>query len=65
MRRSRSYDPTKFDLSTPCPECGYRIPPSELMRLDNERMRCPECQHDVPIPAKGNNGTAVPIKREG
>jgi hypothetical protein len=65
MRRSRSYDPTKFDLSTQCPECGYKIQPHELLRIDGERIHCPHCKRDVVIPAKGGIGTAVPIKNEG
>jgi hypothetical protein len=60
MRRSRRIDPKSFDLTTPCPECGYKTPPNEMMRLDNERMRCPA--QDVLIPQKGVNvGTAMPI----
>jgi hypothetical protein len=38
MRRNR-VDPKSFDLTTPCPKCGYKIPPNELMRLDREHIR--------------------------
>ena len=31
------------DLETPCTQCHDPIPPSEIMRLDFERMRCPRC----------------------
>ena len=46
MRRAKP-DPTKFDLTFPCPECGYRIKPSELLRVDGEKVRCPACKKDV------------------
>jgi Zn finger protein HypA/HybF involved in hydrogenase expression len=31
------------DLETPCTQCHYPIPPSEIMHLDFHRMRCPRC----------------------
>ena len=46
MRRTRT-DPTIFDLTFPCPECGYKIKPSEILRVDGERVRCPACKRDV------------------
>jgi hypothetical protein len=62
MRRNRRFDPTKFDLTTECPECHYKVPPAEMMRLDSERMRCPSCKQDVMVPTKGAaSGTAVPM----
>jgi ribosomal protein S27AE len=30
-------------LNTVCPACGYSITPSEVLRVDFERMRCPKC----------------------
>jgi ribosomal protein S27AE len=30
-------------LNALCPECHYSIPPSEIVRLDFERIRCPKC----------------------
>ena len=51
MRR-RKADPKSFDLTTPFPECGYKIPPAEMMRLDREHMRCPKCGNAVKIPTK-------------
>jgi DNA-directed RNA polymerase subunit RPC12/RpoP len=60
MRRSRRIDPKSFDLTTECPECHYKIPPSELLHVDGERIRCPHCKQDVLLPTKGNTGTAVP-----
>jgi ribosomal protein S27AE len=30
-------------LNTVCPKCGYSISPAQIMRIDSERMRCPEC----------------------
>ena len=30
-------------LNALCPECQYSIPPSEIVRLDFERIRCPKC----------------------
>ena len=62
MRHSRRLDPNSFDLTTSCPECGYKIPPNEMMRLDTERMRCPNCKRDVMVPTKSGKraGTDSP-----
>lgn len=49
MRRGQKTDPKSFDLTTPCPSCGYRVPPSEMVRLDFELMRCPMCGKDVRV----------------
>ena len=32
-----------FDFSVPCPLCGYKIQPNELMRLASHIIRCPKC----------------------
>jgi len=32
-----------FDFSLPCPLCGYKIQPSELMRLAARITQCPKC----------------------
>jgi predicted RNA-binding Zn-ribbon protein involved in translation (DUF1610 family) len=32
-----------FDFSLPCPLCGYKIQPNELMRLESHIIRCPKC----------------------
>jgi Zn-finger nucleic acid-binding protein len=32
-----------FDFSLPCPLCGYRIQPNELMRLASHIIQCPKC----------------------
>jgi predicted Zn finger-like uncharacterized protein len=42
MRRPRP-DPTKFDLTFRCPECGYKIKPSEIRFVDGEHVKCPQC----------------------
>ena len=44
MRRSGKIDLSKFDLTAPCPACGYRIPPSELLHVDGIHIRCPKCK---------------------
>jgi uncharacterized Zn finger protein len=33
----------RFDLSLPCPLCGYKIQPSEVVRLASHLIRCPQC----------------------
>jgi len=50
-RRSRT-DVSKIreSLQTICIECGYSIAPIDLVRLDNERVRCPACGKDF-VPA--------------
>jgi len=52
MRRNR-VDPKSFDLTTPCPQCGYKIPPAEMMRLDRKHMHCPKCGKDVKVTTEG------------
>ena len=32
-----------FDFSLPCPHCGYKIQPNELMRLASHIIQCPKC----------------------
>jgi rubredoxin len=34
-----------FDFSLPCPACGYKIPPNQLMRLASHTIQCPACRH--------------------
>ena len=52
MRRARS-DPKTFDLTYPCPVCGYKIPPREILHVDGQNIRCPQCGKNVPyLPAK-------------
>ena len=33
----------EFDLSLPCPMCGYKIQPNELVRLGSHVIKCPKC----------------------
>jgi len=42
MRRTRT-DPKTFDLTFPCPHCGYKIPPREIVLTDGEHVKCPKC----------------------
>lgn len=44
MAPQRIYDPAMF--LTRCTSCGYFIEPSDLLRMDAERVRCPQCGHD-------------------
>ena len=44
--RVRRVDPRSFDLSTPCPLCGYRIRPAEILLTGWSLMRCPSCGRD-------------------
>jgi predicted RNA-binding Zn-ribbon protein involved in translation (DUF1610 family) len=30
-------------LNTPCPKCGYAIPPAEIRRVDFDNIRCSKC----------------------
>ena len=34
---------SSYDFNTPCMHCGYRIPPRELLPVDGERVKCPQC----------------------
>jgi hypothetical protein len=42
--RSRRIDPRSFDLTLPCPLCGYDIPPAEILRLAFDIVQCPVCK---------------------
>lgn len=44
LMRSRRVDPKSLDLTTPCPLCGYRIPPAEILRVGYHLVKCPRCQ---------------------
>jgi predicted RNA-binding Zn-ribbon protein involved in translation (DUF1610 family) len=43
---TRKIDQAKVlaSLTTPCPKCGYAIPPNETQRVSFTEMRCPKCQ---------------------
>jgi ribosomal protein S27AE len=30
-------------LDTTCTECGHSFPPSEILRIDFDTMKCPKC----------------------
>jgi uncharacterized Zn finger protein len=32
-----------LDLSQPCPLCGHKIQPNELVRLASHTIKCPKC----------------------
>ena len=42
-REKINLEKIKASLFTLCTECGYKIPPAELRRIDGERYRCPKC----------------------
>jgi len=43
----------RASLNTICTECGYSIAPSEIMRIDFYRMKCPKCGAVFdPVPKK-------------
>jgi predicted RNA-binding Zn-ribbon protein involved in translation (DUF1610 family) len=41
--RQKSRKLPDFDLSTTCTECGEKIQPPQIVRLDFDRQRCPYC----------------------
>jgi len=42
-RKKINLDKVKASLATPCPHCGYQIPPAELRRISSTQVRCPKC----------------------
>jgi hypothetical protein len=34
----------RFDLSVPCPLCGHKIQPNELVRLASHLIQCSQCK---------------------
>jgi hypothetical protein len=51
MRRSGRVVVTAADLATICTACQYPIPPSEIVHVDGERLRCPKCEAEF-VPAR-------------
>jgi predicted RNA-binding Zn-ribbon protein involved in translation (DUF1610 family) len=46
-RRSKlTPEQIRSTLFTPCTQCGYKIQPSELLRVDGRLCRCPHCGVD-------------------
>lgn len=43
--RARRIDPRPFALFLPCPLCGYRIPPAQILRVGWDQVQCPACRH--------------------
>jgi predicted RNA-binding Zn-ribbon protein involved in translation (DUF1610 family) len=43
-RKKINLEKVKASLATPCPQCGYQIPPAELRRVDFEQVQCPKCK---------------------
>jgi hypothetical protein len=37
-----------FDLSQPCPLCGHKIQPNELVRLASHEIKCAKCGGMIP-----------------
>jgi predicted Zn finger-like uncharacterized protein len=42
-RKKINLEKVKALLATPCPHCGYQIPPAELRRINTTQVRCPKC----------------------
>jgi ribosomal protein S27AE len=44
MTRKINLEKVLASLTTPCPKCGYAIPPNETRRISFTEMKCPKCQ---------------------
>ncbi|MGB8784361.1 MAG: hypothetical protein WCD02_14675 [Terriglobales bacterium] len=42
-RKKINLEKVLASLATPCPHCGYQIPPAEVRRVSFTQMRCPKC----------------------
>jgi predicted Zn finger-like uncharacterized protein len=42
-RRSIDLEKIRASLNTVCPHCNAGIPREDQSRVDNERMKCPNC----------------------
>jgi hypothetical protein len=50
---ARKIDLSGFKFDDTCPNCGKDIHPSQMLRLDSERKRCPHCGGEYTVtPAK-------------
>jgi predicted RNA-binding Zn-ribbon protein involved in translation (DUF1610 family) len=43
----------RASLNTRCVLCGYEIPPSKILHVDMEQLRCPKCGKDFVPERKG------------
>jgi predicted Zn finger-like uncharacterized protein len=42
-RRKLDREQILASMNVKCPLCGAQLPPNKQMRIDFERMRCPDC----------------------
>jgi predicted RNA-binding Zn-ribbon protein involved in translation (DUF1610 family) len=42
-RRKINLEKVLASLATPCPHCGYQIPPAEIQRPTSGQVTCPKC----------------------
>jgi predicted RNA-binding Zn-ribbon protein involved in translation (DUF1610 family) len=42
-RKKIDLEKVMASLGTPCPQCGYQIPPAEVRRISMTQVRCPKC----------------------
>jgi predicted RNA-binding Zn-ribbon protein involved in translation (DUF1610 family) len=42
-RRKIDLAKVRTSLATPCPHCGYQIPPAEIQRPTSGQVQCPSC----------------------
>ena len=58
-RRKINLEAVRASLSTICTECGYLVPPNEIMRIDFDRQEVPEVWYG--ISAEEENGRRLLI----
>jgi ribosomal protein S27AE len=42
-RKKINLEKVLASLATPCPQCGYQIPPAEVRLVSSTQMLCPKC----------------------
>jgi len=42
-RKKINLEKVLASLATSCSNCGYQIPPAELLRISTDQVRCPKC----------------------
>jgi phage FluMu protein Com len=58
-RRKIDLAKLRASMDTPCPKCGYSIPPNETMRVSFTEIKCPKCSEVFQYSKTGENSVGM------